>query len=395
MRRAAFITSPSRGGIYSVFTAMRHALAPLGITLEWIYTSSDPQLIAAHGQDKILEQDQGRFVLTQDSDPVKRCRLLTSAISNGGYDTVFINAMADPVEGSLPVYLPPSIRRVMITHTITPSTYAAAKVIAPYVNLCVGVSPRIERKLRRLLPHSRVACVPSTMDFAPYDRIEPAQRSGGFQLLSLGRITDIDKGIFWMPGIMAKLTDLPVHLTIAGSGQDLEKLKRLCAPFGDRITFAGRIAPSDVPAFMAKHDALIMPSRFEGFGYTLIEAMAAGCVPVASSIGGVTTYIIGHEQTGLLFPIGDTAKAANAIRRLAADPAFRQRLADAGRKDVRARFAISTMTEAYRPLLATLDQWQPAAPRDINAMQLLSFGGQWRKFLPQGLKNYLRQKLLK
>ena len=373
---------------------MRQALALLGITLEWVHVSCDPNLIATHGLG-VRVLDQGRLILTRESDPMQRCRLLVSTIANSGYDIVFVNATADLVELSVAAYLPSSIRRVVITHNITLSTYAAAKVMAPFANLCVGVSPRIERKLRRLLPHSRVACIPNMMDFSAYDRIKPAQCGKGFQLLSLGRIKDIDKGVFWLPRIMERLADLPVHLTIAGGGSDLEKLKRLCAPLGDRVTFTGTIAQPEVPAFIAKHDALILPSRFEGFGYTLIEAMAAGCVPVASRISGVTSYVVSHERTGLLFPIGNIAKAADAIRRLIMDPALRQRLADAGRQDARARFSISTMTEAYRLLLATLDQWQPLAPRDVNSLKLLSVGGRWRKFVPLRLKNFLREKLIK
>ena len=147
---------------------------------------------------------------------------------------------------------------------------------------------------------------------------------------------------------------------------------------------------------MAKHDMLIMPSRFEGLPCTLLEAMAAGCVPVASRISGVTSYVVDHERTGLLFPIGDVAKATEHIRRLVLDSALRQRLAEAGRQDVRARFSISGLTEAYRPLLATLDQCQPTlAPRDPSSLQLLSLGGRWRRFVPLWLKNYLREKLTK
>jgi len=76
----------------------------------------------------------------------------------------------------------------------------------------------------------------------------------------------------------------------------------------------------NVPAVLAEADIYVFPSRYEGFGLSLVEAMACGCVPVASAIHGVTDTIVDDGGTGRLFPIGDWQRAADCIVRLTADP---------------------------------------------------------------------------
>src|SRR4029079_17908785 len=76
---------------------------------------------------------------------------------------------------------------------------------------------------------------------------------------------------------------------------------------------------------------LVVPSLVpEGFGLTVVEGMAAGLPVVAPDAGG-PAEIIRHDVDGLLVPPGDTVALADALRRLAADPATRRRLGDAAR----------------------------------------------------------------
>lgn len=67
----------------------------------------------------------------------------------------------------------------------------------------------------------------------------------------------------------------------------------------DKITWTGRQPQEKLPEWYRKIDILLMPSRSEGFGLTAIEAMACGCVVVASRTGGLPEVVKDH-QTGLL-----------------------------------------------------------------------------------------------
>ena len=97
----------------------------------------------------------------------------------------------------------------------------------------------------------------------------------------------------------------------------------------------GSVPASAVPRLLADHDVFIMPSRYEGFGLTILEAMAAGVVPVVSRIAGVTDTIVTHAQDGLLFPMGNAQAAASLIKELCEEPLCLLRLSAAARSRAR------------------------------------------------------------
>ena len=67
----------------------------------------------------------------------------------------------------------------------------------------------------------------------------------------------------------------------------------------DRITWVGRQSQEELPHWYGQMDIVLMPSRSEGFGLTAIEAMANGCVVVASEVGGLPE-VVRNGECGLL-----------------------------------------------------------------------------------------------
>jgi len=91
------------------------------------------------------------------------------------------------------------------------------------------------------------------------------------------------------------------HLAIAGDGKLYEELKALSQGLGiaDEITLLGHV--DDIPKFLSALDGFVMPSRHEGFGLALVEAMAAGCPVVASKVGGLPEILAGLCDKGKAF----------------------------------------------------------------------------------------------
>src|SRR5690606_15181165 len=108
-----------------------------------------------------------------------------------------------------------------------------------------------------------------------------------------------------------------------------------------------------------QHDALVMPSRFEGCPMTLMEAMSQGCPAIVSRIAGVTDMIVTDGNDGLLFPIGDCARAARQIDRLADDPQLHNRMAEAALEKVASTFDSDIVGRAYVDLLRQLHRERP------------------------------------
>jgi len=125
---------------------------------------------------------------------------------------------------------------------------------------------------------------------------------------------------------LARLTDRPWQLAIAGDGPAQAEVERLFAAFGPkRVRFAGRLEEAALPGFYGAADLYVWPAIREAFGMAFLEAQASGCPVVAGKEGGVPG-IVHDGETGLLTPPGDAALFADAVARLLDDGTLRQRM---------------------------------------------------------------------
>ena len=143
---------------------------------------------------------------------------------------------------------------------------------------------------------------------------------------------------------------------------------------------------------MERHDVFLFPSRFEGFGKTLIEAMAGGCVPVASRLPGITDWILEDGVSGLLFPVGDVKRAAAHLLDLYND---RNRLTTmrGNARDAASKFSLDRMADSYEELfqevVAQPAGIKPAEPLD-DCTLAQGLRPAWWFRLPAPLKDRLR-----
>ena len=101
------------------------------------------------------------------------------------------------------------------------------------------------------------------------------------------------------------------------------------AGLGDRLRLLGY--REDVAAVLAAADIFALPSHFEGLPMSVIEAMLTGLPVVATDIRGPREQVV-NDRTGLLVPAMQVPPLARALARLAADPALRARMGEAGRE---------------------------------------------------------------
>lgn len=119
------------------------------------------------------------------------------------------------------------------------------------------------------------------------------------------------------------------------------------ARFPHRVNVLGQ--REDVSELLIAADAIACSSVREGAAGSLIEAMAAGIPVVAVQLDGLEG-VLEDEHNALVVPRSDLSKG---IRRLAGDPALRQRLGEEGRKTFLARFTLERSAEA----LAEVYRW--------------------------------------
>lgn len=390
----AYFGIPRTGGTYTVYHSLRTGLASHGITVKWLGIGPHAQAVYDNPQ-WAHEREHGVVLAGQIEDERTQAEALVRYLESSDFDGIFVNVLAGRVETNAIRYLDPAIKRVMIVHSITPGTYAAAGAMRDHIHATVAVSPRIQSDLVRKFsfPADRTFAIPNAIDLDPFSSTQRTRTHGALRLLSLGRISDGDKGVFWLPKIMDQLASHPVTLTIAGDGPDLPELRKRFARLEHKVRFIGRVSPADVPSVFAEHDVFISTSRFEGLPLTLVEAMAGGCVPVASRIKGVTDFVVQDGGNGFLFDIGDVRAAAQKIAQLANDSELLAKASAAARQNNTGRFDLATMGGAYAKVL------HQAMERPATIAPPMSFA-QWkypsglrsglRTYLPKGLKNRLR-----
>lgn len=139
-------------------------------------------------------------------------------------------------------------------------------------------------------------------------------------LLTVGRIVAAEryKGF---DEVIEVLCDLPkdVVYLIAGGGNDLPRLKKKAESLGlgERVIFTGLFPDSEKPALYNLADVYVMPSRGEGFGFVLLEAMACGVPAIGSRHDGGREALRGGEL-GILVDPASSADIRLAIEELLA-----------------------------------------------------------------------------
>ena len=117
-------------------------------------------------------------------------------------------------------------------------------------------------------------------------------------------------------------------------------------PLRDRVPDAvGFVPPRELGAYYDRAAVVVCPSRREGYGVVVREAMAHGRPVVATAVGGLIDAV-DHGVTGLRVPPRDPAALRAAIETLLASPDLRQALGAAAREVARERFSWPAATEA-------------------------------------------------
>ena len=150
-------------------------------------------------------------------------------------------------------------------------------------------------------------------------------------------------------------TAVVIGLTTADNRSFLEMLKQQVAAAGleDRIRFLGELPIEEVPLWYKRIAIYVFASRVEGFGLTMLEAMAAGNAVVATR-AGAAEIVIKDGDSGVLAPTGDMEALVASIEPLMREPERAARIGERARAVVVDRFGrdreVEEIVSVYRKL---------------------------------------------
>jgi glycosyltransferase involved in cell wall biosynthesis len=139
-----------------------------------------------------------------------------------------------------------------------------------------------------------------------------------------------------------------VTFLAVGGGVDLDKFRdNVKLPFRNRIIFTGE--RNDVESIVNVIDIGILSSYSEGISNSVIEYMALGKPVIASGYGGIPELII-HNETGLVFPVGDFNALVEDIMKLLDNKDLREKMGRAGKRRIEEEFSFDRFIQAYKKL---------------------------------------------
>jgi glycosyltransferase involved in cell wall biosynthesis len=153
-------------------------------------------------------------------------------------------------------------------------------------------------------------------------------------LLFVGQLTPrkgYDLALRALPAIVARHPTASLLMVSGINAADRAKAEQLAGEQGvaRHVHFLGRVEDAALVNLFRACDVYLTPTRYEGFGLTLLEAMACGAPCVASDVPSVNE-IVREGDNGLLARREDPDALAAAALRLLADPALRERVREGG-----------------------------------------------------------------
>lgn len=233
----------------------------------------------------------------------------------------------------------------------------------PAVARIVAISEAIRRVLvADGVDPGRIAVVPSGIDPARLEAASPGDLRASFGIPpgapvvgTIAHFADHKDHATLVAAIPAVRRAVPAAVfLLVGDGDLRPSIEAQARSLGvsEAVRFAG--FRSDVPAILALLDVLAVPSKEEGLGTGILDALAMGKPVAATSAGGIPEIIEGGVH-GLLSPPRDPAALAANVAALLADPARARALGEAGRARVLERFTADRMVEGnlavYRAVL--------------------------------------------
>jgi glycosyltransferase involved in cell wall biosynthesis len=173
----------------------------------------------------------------------------------------------------------------------------------------------------------RIRVIPVGVDLSTFTPTLPKERStSDFRILFVGsliRRKDPMTLFLAIPILLAR--GVPLRLTCIGSGPEERSLRQYAeaSGFASRVTFMPYLPTDQLVLSYSQADAVVLPSKLEGFGLVALESMACGTVPVYSGIESHREVV---GDAGIPFEVGNAEDLARVLEGFWLNPSLQEEL---------------------------------------------------------------------
>ena len=215
----------------------------------------------------------------------------------------------------------------------------------------VAISHHIARHYRGMTPPADPMVIPCG---AAVPAAHTIYRNAPFRIVYSGRVIEEQKRISLVIRTFVELCrrDPRIECRVLGDGSGMGECRQTVSSAGlsDRILFTGRLDTEGVRTELSAAQAILFMSDYEGLPVALLEAMAAGVVPVCRSIASGIPEVVRHRETGLLVG-ADPVEACMAVLDLAGNRTLWQHCSDQAAALVASQYEISACHDRWLSLL--------------------------------------------
>lgn len=235
-------------------------------------------------------------------------------------------------------------RTLFTVHDLNmPMTYAARSNMA-------AISEAVADDVRARVAGANIEVVTNGINMETIRRRPDGALHSPARIVQVSRLVSDKKGQDILIEAVAVLRrrGYEVEVTFIGEGKDLEMLSGLARERGvaDAVRFTGNLPRREIYARLADYDLMCHPSRFEGFGLTVAEGMAAG-LPLVVPEGGGPWEVADCGRLCETFANGDAETCADAIARVLDNYNKALNRAVSAREHVEANYSVKRMVTNY------------------------------------------------
>lgn len=246
---------------------------------------------------------------------------------------------------------------------------SAEKIAAHYCDKIICVS-EYDRRLAlryKIAPVEKLITIRNGIEILPRKNAElNAEKRAKINIVFVGRLGRQKDPLLLIRGfnkLSSQLKD-KTQISIIGEGPKRKKLEKFIKKnkLEEKIKLLGGISREKVFEILRESDIFVLTSNWEGFPYTIIEAMSFGLAIIASEVGGIKEAI--NDNCGILVGKGDEEELKDALEKLLKNPSLIKKMGEKAKERVEKEFSLEKMLKNTAKIYSQLQpQKEPISKR--------------------------------